>query len=242
MKTAKRYLDLLQNLLPGRVYRRSDLIALFPTVEVDKSLKHLVGNEHFQKVGPGLYYYVKQSQYGPLPPDENELLDNFLQTTDFLVVSNNMYNKLGLGLTQLSTDVRVYNTKRYEKITLVGKEYQFTRPNAGYPKNITTEFLLVDLFNNSKSVGEDVTLLKEKVKKKVDSFDKRKLLKLAEQYGKVGTKNYFMELLVERLSTPPTRLTKRVSRHYRKELLDERLHSLPERKRIVSGDNKRNAA
>lgn len=72
-----------------------------------------------------------------------------------------------------------------------------TRPLAiSIPDKLTKEFLLLDLMNNLKSVGESETALKEKVVHSVYSgeFNNELLLSLANKYGKVGTKKFFNQL------------------------------------------------
>ncbi len=192
MKT-QRHLALLSQLSPGRVYHRNELI--LHSNSVDRHLKKLESAGSLKKVGPGLYYYAKNSQFGPLPPNEHELLSKFLKSQDLLLLSNNWYNSLGLGLTQLSTRTKVYNTKRYETLTLAGHQYCFVRPNNGFPKKLSREFLLVDLMNNLNQIGEDIDKLMDKVTKKINDFDKKLLFKLSEKYGKVSTRKFFRGLL-----------------------------------------------
>jgi hypothetical protein len=194
---------LISHLVRGRVYRRDEL-ALY-SHSVDRELKKLELEETLKKVGPGLYYYPKESPFGPLPPNEHELLSKFLKSHHLLLLSNNWYNSLGLGLTQLSTKTRVYNTKRYEKLSLAGQQYYFVRPNNGFPKKISPEFLLVDLMNNLDQVGEDVSQLTNRVTKKIDNFDKKQLSKLSEKYGKIKTRKFFRGLLHDSLYSRTTK-------------------------------------
>ena len=128
------------------------------------------------------------------------LVEAFLNTNDFLIVNPNLYNALGVGLTQLKNETVVYNKKRYEVVKLSGRKYNFKRPNNGYPDKLTAEFLLVDLVNNIESVGEPPAELKEMVVKRVKSgkFDNELLLKLANQYGKVGTRKFFNEDVINK--------------------------------------------
>lgn len=199
----QRHMTLLSHLAKGRVYRRDELALYSPSV--DRDLKKLELEGTLKRVGPGLYYYPKKSRFGPLPPNEQELLSKFLKSHNLLLLSNNWYNSLGLGLTQLSTKTRVYNTKRHEILTLAGQQYYFVRPNNGFPKKLSREFLLVDLMNNLDQVGEDVYQLTDRVTKKIDNFDKTRLFKLSEKYGKVNTRKFFRGLLYDSFYTRATR-------------------------------------
>jgi len=189
----QRHVELLTNLTHGKVYRRNELTSY--STSVDRELKMLGSNGTLKKVGPGLYYFPKQSRFGVLPPNEQELLSKFLKTDNFLLVSPNWYNFLGLGLTQLSTATKVYNTKRYDTLSLAGQKYYFIRPNNGFPKKLSREFLLVDLLNNLSQVGEDEEQLRNAVSKKINDFDKKQLFKLSEKYGKVSTRKFLRSLL-----------------------------------------------
>lgn len=192
MKTQRR-LELLKNLTRGNIYRRDELTVY--SKAIDRELKLLENEGSLKKAGPGLYYYPKNTRFGFLPPNEHQLLSKFLKTEDFLLLSPNWYNALGLGLTQLSTTAKVYNTKRYDTLTLGGQQYSFIRPNNGFPKKLSREFLLIDLMNNLDEVGEDKEKLRKLITRKLNNFDKKKLFKLTEQYGKVRTKKFFKGLL-----------------------------------------------
>lgn len=190
---AQQHLALLTKLTRGKVYRREEL-ALYSHA-VDRELKRLELGGSLKKVGPGLYYYPRKTRFGLLPPSEHDLLSKFLKTENLLLLSPNWYNTLGLGLTQLSTTTKVYNTKRYETLTLAGQQYHFVRPNNGFPKKLSREFLLVDLMNNLDEVGEDQNRLSDQVAKKIENFNKKLLFKLSEKHGKVSTRKFFRRLL-----------------------------------------------
>ncbi len=180
------------HLRPGKVYRREEL-AQFST-NVDRVLKNLLESHLLEKAGAGLYYRPKKSVFGATPPNEHELVAAFLKEDDFLLVSPNLYNSLGVGTTQLHNMTIVYNRKRHGTFTLAGKHFEF-RMKPKYPKNLTEEFLLVDLMNNLSSLPEDRELVKENVKDRAKSFDRHVLLKLARAFGKVGTRKFFEKLL-----------------------------------------------
>jgi hypothetical protein len=110
--------------------------------------------------------------------------------------ATNLYNTLGLGLTQLKNETVVYNNKRHGAILLSGRQFNFKRPNNFFPDKLTKEFLLLDLMNNLKLVGESEEELKEKIVHSVYSgeFNIDLLLNLVEKYGKVGTRKFFNQL------------------------------------------------
>lgn len=191
MRTPQQCYKLLSCLSPGRVHTWHSLKPY--SKSLGRNVKQLLGQGLLKKVGPGLYLSPENSRFGKLPPDDNALVSAFLKSDDFLLFPLSLYNSLGLGLTQLKNETVVYNKKRYEVVELSGRKFNFKRPNNGYPKKLTPEFLLVDFFNNIKSVGEPVDKLELQVKRKINSgkFDVPLLLKTANKYGKVGTKKFF---------------------------------------------------
>ena len=193
MKNATSPQRLLRELSYGKVYRRQDLAAL--SKSIDRDLKKLTGNGNLKKVGSGLYLYSENSRWGNLPADEKELASSFLKTSDLLLVSNSDFNSLGLGLTQLWNEVRVYNKRRHCKVKLGNTNFNFQVPFNGYPKRFTPEFLLVDLLNNIDSCGESPTDIKKKVSTSLHGFNAKLLEKLSEQHGKIATKKFFRQLL-----------------------------------------------
>src|SRR4051794_35104673 len=91
--------EMLRHLKRGNVYRRGDLER--HSTAVDRHLGMLVKDGLLQKVAPGMYYYPKESVFGAVPPKEETLVKSFLKDDRFLVTSPNVYNSLGVGITQL---------------------------------------------------------------------------------------------------------------------------------------------
>lgn len=191
MKKVKRCYEVLSSLSPGKLYSWNVLKKY--SNSPGRDLKRLVDYGLLRKVGPGLYLLPKKGRYGAVPPSEFQLVRELLKTDDFLMFSTNQYNTLGLGLTQLKNEVVVYNHKRHETVLLSGREFHFKRPNNLFPNKLTKEFLLLDLMNNLKYVGEPEAALKDKVVRAVlaDKFNMELLLNLVNKYGKVGTKKFF---------------------------------------------------
>ncbi len=183
---------LRRHLKPGEVYRRAQL-ARFSSA-VDRHLKQLVDSGELQKLKSGVYYRPKQSTFGKVPPEETKLVEAFLKDSDFLVVSLNAYNAMGVGTTQLYNEKLVYNHKRDGRMTLNGQKYYFLK-NRKFPKKTSEEFLLVDLVNNLDLLAESKDKLKKLVMKKVFSMDVRQVMKAVKAFGKARTQKFFAELL-----------------------------------------------
>jgi hypothetical protein len=144
--------ELKKHLRPGQVYRRGDLEQW--SNAVDRHLKQLVENETLQKMAQGVYYCPAQASFGHVPPEDEKLVRAFLKSDDFLLTSPNLYNSLGVGTTQLYNKRVVYNHKRHGQFTLGGKEFDF-RLKHKFPRELSEEFLLVDLLNNLSELAED---------------------------------------------------------------------------------------
>ena len=86
--------EVKKHLRPGRVYRREDLVQW--SASVDRHLKSLVDEGHLKKLRYGLYYCPKRLAFGEVPASEHELVQAFLKTDHFVVMSPNLYNQLGV--------------------------------------------------------------------------------------------------------------------------------------------------
>lgn len=176
---------LKQHIKPGKVYRRSDL-EYFSTA-IDRHLAQLTSEGVLVKLTQGLYHAPKQSKFGIVPPDDNMMVERLLKDDDFLLVSPNAFNTLGLGLSQLYNTTWVYNHKRKGEFKLNGKTFEF-KMKASFPQNVSREYLLVDFLNNIEYLAEDQKKAKEKVSNNLCNFNTDVLMKVAQQYGTGNTK------------------------------------------------------
>ena len=180
--------ELTKHLRRGKVYRRSEL-ELWSNA-VDRHIAELLADKTLQRLSPGLYYYPKMTAFGVAPPDEETLVRSFLKEDDFLLLSPNAYNTLGVGTTQLYNKRLVYNHKRHGKFVLGGRTFFFHR-KPRFPKKLTTEFLMVDLVNNLDTLAEDPNEVLTNVKQKVKKMNTTKLQKAVKNYGGVQAKKDF---------------------------------------------------
>jgi len=186
--------ELKQKLRPGRVYRRSDLARW--SKAVDRHVSKLVEEGVLVKASGGLYMTPSKGRFGDMPADPAKLVAKFLNGDRFLMVNPNVYNSLGVGTTQLYNEVVVYNRKRHEHCELGGLKFDFRR-KMDFPKTVTPEFLLVDLFNNVKHLAEDHEEVLRRAKVSAVNMDAKALHKAAKKYGKIGTKKIVESLLAE---------------------------------------------
>jgi hypothetical protein len=179
-------MDLLrQHIKQGEVYRRSDLE--YYSTAIDRHLAQLTKDGTLVKLKQGLYYAPKQSKFGVVPPNDRQIVERFLKDDDFLLVSPNLFNSLGLGLTQLYNTIWVYNHKRKGEFQLNGKTFEF-KLKSSFPKSITREYLLVDLLNNMEKLAEDQNKTLNILSKNMGRFNADALMKATQIYGKGKTK------------------------------------------------------
>ena len=183
---------LRQHLKQGEVYRRSDLE--YYSRAIDRHLAQLTIEGTLIKLNQGLYYAPKQSKFGAVPPDDRQVVECFLKGEDFLLVSPNTFNSLGLGLTQLYNTTWVYNHKRKGEFKINGKTFEF-KLKSSFPINISREYLLVDLLNNLDNLAEDQTQAIDKLPNNVRSFNADALMKATQQYGTGKTKRILKSIL-----------------------------------------------
>lgn len=176
---------LRSHLKKGHVYRREDL--LDDSNAVDRHLKQLVEAGDLEKLAQGIYYVPKSSVFGRVPPKDEDLVEAFLRDEDFLLLSPNSYNSLGLGTTQLYNKTVVYNHKRHGNFKLGNRNFEF-RLKPRFPKKIDKEFLLVDLLNNLDSLAENKSDVLANAEQQLSKFEISKLQKTVSTYGAGRTK------------------------------------------------------
>ena len=169
---------LRQHIKPGDVYRRSDL-EYFSTA-IDRHLSQLVQEGTLLRLSQGLYHAPQFSKFGAVPPSDNLLVERFLKDDEFLMLSPNFFNSLGLGLTQLYNTTWVYNHKRKGEFRLNEKLFEF-KLKSSFPTHLTKEFLLVELLNSLDYLAENLDLVD--LSKKVKDFDSAALMQMAQKYG-----------------------------------------------------------
>jgi hypothetical protein len=179
-------MDLLRlHIKQGEVYRRSDLE--YYSTAIDRHLAQLTQDGTLVKLNQGLYYAPKLSKFGVVPPDDLQVVERFLKDDDFLLVSPNAFNSLGLGLTQLYNTTWVYNHKRKGEFLFNGKTFEF-KLKSSFPKNITREYLLVDLLNNLDNLAEDKAIILDSLANNLSRFNTVALMKTTQLYGNGETK------------------------------------------------------
>ncbi len=192
MRRTETLIKLKEQLIPGHVYRRADLASF--SSNVDRHLVRLVADGYLNKLSQGMYAAPKSTAFGEAPPESWSLLRTFLKDDHFVVYGPSHFNTLGLGTTQLYNRMVVFNRKRVGEFTLAGRTYLFHRWREA-PKQVTPEFLVVELMNRLDELAEDRDQVVEKLKNKLKEFDRRRLLYSARHYGTLSTQRRLQALM-----------------------------------------------
>ena len=193
MNTTTAVGELKKHLRPGKTYRREELAQW--SKSVDRHLQTLVQEGSLKKLRTSLYYRPKQSVFGEVPADDHDLVRTFLKDDRFLLTSPNAYNVLGLGTTQLYNRRVVYNHKRHGEFVLGGRNYEFRLKHHFPKKNVTEEFLLVDLMNNLNELAEDQEELRARTREKALSMNPARLKRAVHEYAGASAKKFFAGFL-----------------------------------------------
>lgn len=131
------------------------------------------------------------------------MLKSFLKDDHFVVYSFSQFNTLGLGTTQLYNRVIVFNRKRVGEFTLGGRTYLFHRWREA-PKQLTPEFLVVELLNRLNELVEDREQVLVNLKKRLVEFNRRKILIAASRYGTLSTQKKLGAMMNKQLEVNQT--------------------------------------
>lgn len=183
-----RLASLSSDMVAGHVYRAGEIEGLGK--DSSRDLNDLLKAELICRAGPGLYYKPRRLAGRAIPANTERVLQKFLRSDQFLVRHISDFNKLGLGTTQHAAVTYVYNRKRSGAIELDGRKYMFVVRKL--PQAQTNEYLLVDMLNNLKSLGEDSHYFLQKLAATLPKMDLKmdKFLATAEEYGKRWVKRY----------------------------------------------------
>ncbi len=142
-------------LQPGHVYRTRDLAiwGANPT----RLAQRLVQEGRLHRLAQGLYHAPKESRFGPVPPEDREILRAFLGDEDFVFTGPLYWNALGLGATAAFPAQLVYNRHRSGEFQLGGSSYWLRRVR--FPEQPFLEWYLIDLLEHHKMVGQSLSEL-----------------------------------------------------------------------------------
>lgn len=170
------------SLEPGRVYRTQHFARWDsnPTRLVNR----LVRQGHLSRLRQGLYHCPIRSRFGEVPPDDDAVLQAFLDGTPYVVTGPERWNALQLGTTALHAWPLVYNTKVSGEHQLGNRRFRFRR--AAFPADPSPEWFVVDLLRNLDSVGGDLAEVADRLKQRVQAgfLNRDALWEAARDYGR----------------------------------------------------------
>jgi hypothetical protein len=110
---------------PGKVYRTRDLRpwGANPT----RLARRLVEAGELRPLAHGLFYHPKRSGFGPVPPEDREVVRGFLGSDEFVLTGSPYWNALGLGAQAVFPVVLVYNRERTGEFRLGSWRYRLRR-------------------------------------------------------------------------------------------------------------------
>lgn len=136
-------------LKPGCVYRTRDLARW--SANPTRLAQRLVREGRLTRLGHGLFAAPQKGKWGLVPPSEGALLRSFLAGAPFLMTGSTVWNRLGLGATQVLAQQLVYTPRRSGQFVLDGRPFWLRRK--AFPRRPSAEWFTVDLLQNLALTG-----------------------------------------------------------------------------------------
>lgn len=168
-------------LQPGRVYRTRELEAwgANPT----RLARRLIREGQLKSLAHGLFYAPKRSRFGPVPPEDVEILRAFLGGDDFVLTGPPFWNALDLGTTAALPIVLVYNKKRSGEFSFGNRQFRLRR--VSFPLRPNAEWYVIDLLEHHEMAGASQSQLAEALIEALRQgrFDRSPLRRMAREHG-----------------------------------------------------------
>ena len=145
-------------LTSGKVYRTIELSKW--STNPSRTAQRLVREGELTYLAKGLYYRPRQSKFGKVPPEHEELLRAFLHNNRFLITGPDLWTELGLGATAIFPHILVYNTRRSGYFNLGRRTYYLRR--IPFPTNPPVEWFVIDLIEHYDMAGVSLETIEEK--------------------------------------------------------------------------------
>jgi hypothetical protein len=189
MSVAQKIEKQLQNIPEGEVFRYENLeIAPNENSAAYKAVERFIATGQIQRTGKGLFYKPRQTVFGALKPNDNELLKPYLfknKQRIAYVTGIRLYNQMGLT-TQVPFYITIATTKRRNSLA-VGKIV--IKPTKSYAAITDKNYLLLgilDAIKDFKTIPDldeknGLLLLSNKIKE-LDPEQTQELIVCALQY------------------------------------------------------------
>jgi hypothetical protein len=124
---AKSVRNTVESLSPGALIRQGDLsIPAGKEMAAAQALSRLVKQGALERIEKGLYYKPKQSKYGTLRPDANQLLKEILTQKQGYLTDTAAYNSFGIT-TQLPSTIVIAGSRYSSPRTIAGLTIRYRR-------------------------------------------------------------------------------------------------------------------
>lgn len=187
---------------PGRVYRTKELRrwGRNPT----RLAQRLTRAGVLRELRHGLYVHPEQSEWGPLPPHDSELMRAFLEDAPFLFTGSQRWNALGLGATAVFAVPLVYNTKRSGDFMFGRRRFKLRRKP--FPADPPPEWAVVDLIEHHEMAGVGLATIEPELARAVREarFSLAQLRAMAREYGTQATLTLIERSVVAATAVPDT--------------------------------------
>jgi len=176
--------------------RRTILARFEREAQATASLRspHTIALYDFGISDAGTFYYVMEllegldadslvRRFGPVPPEDEEILRAFLGSDEFVLTGPPYWNALALGTTAAFPVVLVYNTRRTGEFTFGHRRYRLRRVR--FPTRPSAEWYVIDLLEHRGMAGVSrrqlATALATALRQ--GRFDPQSLRRMAREYG-----------------------------------------------------------
>jgi len=160
----------------GKVHIPQDFLDLGTRSAIDSALHRLVKSGELARAGRGLYYYPATSRFGPLPPDEDELVAAIGRRTGSVMqlAGQGALNRLGLS-TQVPARSVYLTDGPSRTLTLDGRPIEFRHTSSRYlVEPGTTAGLVVQALRTLGRNGVDQAVLAQ-IDEVLTEEDRRRL-------------------------------------------------------------------
>lgn len=169
----------------GRIYRTKELRRW--SANPTRLAERLVADGKLVPLRKGLYHCPRQSSWGVVPPEREEILRAALDGAPFLISGSSTWNALGLGSTAVFATPLVYNTKFSGEREIAGRRFYFRRVR--FPRKPSREWHVVDLIEHRLEAGVDLASVLQNLSAalRAGRFDASRLMAMASAYGTRAT-------------------------------------------------------
>jgi len=171
---------------PGGVYRTHDLLPWGQNAP--RLAQRLVRDGLLRQLRHGVFEAPRPTKFGLAPAADDQLVQAYLGTDDYVFTGSARWNALGLGATGVQAVTLVYNKKRTVDVVFGKRRFLFRR--VAYPSSTPpAEWFAVDLLRHCTEAGvsRDEVLAGLAIAVAQGRLDGAILLAMAKRFARAGT-------------------------------------------------------